>query len=184
MDERVSLCPPIPILQQVQDERKGPQLLKGIPFVRLSPSFNKFRMSGQIDGRMKPSPGPMQLLKGFRFSGPSFNKFRMSGQIDGRMKPSPRPVAGAMAYSNRPSRPALPSFPRKRESRGCLPRLRHHKAVPFWIPACAGMTVLYAIALSRPSPYRRPGITSSANRPMERITCGWVKSPQAKMELK
>ena len=34
-----------------------------------------------------------------------------------------------------------PSFPRKRESSGCLPRLRHYKAVPFGIPAYAGMTV-------------------------------------------
>ena len=34
-----------------------------------------------------------------------------------------------------------PSFPRKRESRGGLPRLRHYKAVPSWIPAYAGMTV-------------------------------------------
>ena len=35
----------------------------------------------------------------------------------------------------------LPSFPRKRESRGDLPGMRHHKAVPFGIPAYAGMTV-------------------------------------------
>ena len=35
----------------------------------------------------------------------------------------------------------LPSFPRKRESRGGLPRLRHYQAVPFGIPAYAGMTV-------------------------------------------
>ena len=35
----------------------------------------------------------------------------------------------------------LPSFPRKRESTGCLPGMRHHKAVPFRIPAYAGMTV-------------------------------------------
>ena len=41
-----------------------------------------------------------------------------------------------------PSFPAsLPSFPRKRESSGGLPRMRRHKAVPFWIPAYAGMTV-------------------------------------------
>ena len=35
----------------------------------------------------------------------------------------------------------LPSFPRKRESRGCLPGMRHNKVVPFGIPAYAGMTV-------------------------------------------
>ena len=35
----------------------------------------------------------------------------------------------------------LPSFPRKRESRGGLLRLRHYKPVPFWIPAYAGRTV-------------------------------------------
>ena len=36
----------------------------------------------------------------------------------------------------------LPSFPRKRESRGGLPRMRRHKAAPFGIPAYAGMTVV------------------------------------------
>ncbi len=32
-------------------------------------------------------------------------------------------------------------LPRRRESRGGLPRLRHYKAIPFGIPAYAGMTV-------------------------------------------
>ena len=35
----------------------------------------------------------------------------------------------------------LPSFPRKRESRGYLTSMRHYKAAPFGIPAYAGMTV-------------------------------------------
>ena len=39
-----------------------------------------------------------------------------------------------------PDNPLL-SFPRKRESRGGLPSVRHYKAVPFEIPAYAGMTV-------------------------------------------
>ena len=34
-----------------------------------------------------------------------------------------------------------PSFPRKRESSGDLPDMRHHMAVPFGIPAYAGRTV-------------------------------------------
>ena len=49
----------------------------------------------------------------------------------------------------------LPSFPRKRESRGGLPRLRHYTAVPFGIPAYAGMTVAepgITVALPIPPP--------------------------------
>ena len=37
--------------------------------------------------------------------------------------------------------PSLPSFPRKRESGSGLPGMQRHKAVPFGIPAYAGMTV-------------------------------------------
>ena len=36
---------------------------------------------------------------------------------------------------------ALPSFPRKRESCGCLPRMGQHKVALSGIPACAGRTV-------------------------------------------
>ena len=39
----------------------------------------------------------------------------------------------------------LPSFPRKRESRGCLTRMWHNKAAPFGIPAYAGRTVEWAV---------------------------------------
>ena len=61
---------------------------------------------------------------------------------------------GAIAYTGQVPQPSflppslplfpadpLPSFPRKRESRGGLPGIRHYKAVPFGIPAYAGMTV-------------------------------------------
>ena len=58
----------------------------------------------------------------------------------------------------------LPSFPRKRESSGCLSRPWCHKAVPFGIPAYAGMTVgglregrfLCIAGLTRPHIYHRP----------------------------
>ena len=49
-------------------------------------------------------------------------------------------VIPAQAGIRRP-RPPPPSFPRKRESRGGLTRLRHYKAAPLGIPAYAGMTV-------------------------------------------
>ena len=45
-----------------------------------------------------------------------------------------------------PFRPPMPSapatvLPGQRESRGCLPIVRQYKALPFWIPPCAGRTV-------------------------------------------
>ena len=44
--------------------------------------------------------------------------------------------------SYRPSRPPLPSFPRKRESRNARWVAGRSLAVPSWIPAYAGMTVV------------------------------------------
>ena len=46
----------------------------------------------------------------------------------------------------RPYRPYLPSFPRKRESSGCLPNLRRHKAVPSGFPLAREGRLLYTIA--------------------------------------
>ena len=48
------------------------------------------------------------------------------------------PLAGQLHIPD--NLPYRPSFPRKRESKGCLTRMRRHRALPFWIPACAGMT--------------------------------------------
>ena len=54
--------------------------------------------------------------------------------------PAPQTVIPGGPYCH--SRPPLPSFPRKRESRTVMPKTGILTIGHFWIPAYAGMTVV------------------------------------------
>ena len=80
-------------------------------------------------GQVRPplSPRRSKLIIGYNASAGQTGRTNHSAILPGR----PLTVLPGLP---------LPSFPRKRESGGGLPGLRHHKTVPFGIPAYAGMT--------------------------------------------
>ena len=63
------------------------RLLTSQPAGNRPPSFNKFRMSGGVDGQPAGNRPP------------SFNQFRMSGGVDGRTPASPPPTGQSAAHS-------------------------------------------------------------------------------------
>ena len=110
-------------------------------------------------------------------------------------RPGPPPLPSFPPRLYCPARP-LPSFPRKRESRGDLTRLRHYKAVPpdsrlrgndgrgkaapFGIPAYAGMTVAGAGRMTenwRKSPRKCLDPTRPAG-----LYCSLAKPPNLRRE--